>query len=112
MVWRRKTPPAPRHPRRASWPKAEPLCLSLPPTRFVGFALLIEWLVFRSFAAYGPSRRALVGATLKLIASVLFCVQPFSGECAVTVCTILYCTVLYRTILYSYCVQPFSGECV
>ena len=49
--------------------------------RFVGFALLIEWLVFRSFAAYGPSRRALVGATLKLIASVLFCVQPFSGEC-------------------------------
>ena len=98
MVWRRKTPPAPRHPRRASWPKAEPLCLSLPPTRFVGFALLIEWLVFRSFAAYGPSRRALVGATLKLIASVLFCVQPFSGECRSD--SVLYYTVPYYTVLY------------
>ena len=102
MVWRRKTPPAPRHPRRASWPKAEPLCLSLPPTRFVGFALLIEWLVFRSFAAYGPSRRALVGATLKLIAAVLFCVQPFSGECVVTVCIQPQLLPSYssRTVLY------------
>ena len=49
------------------------------PPRFIGFALLIEWLVFHSFASYGPSRRALVGATLKLNASVLFCVQPLSG---------------------------------
>ena len=46
---------------------------------FVGFSLLIEWLVFHSFASQGPSRRALVGATLKLLASVLLCVQPFSG---------------------------------
>ena len=46
---------------------------------FVGFSLLIEWLVFHSFASQGPSRRALVGATLKLIASVLLCVHPFSG---------------------------------
>ena len=60
----------------ASWTQAQPPCF---PPRFVGFALFIEWLVFHSFAAYGPSRRALVGATLKLIASVLFCVQPFSG---------------------------------
>ena len=46
---------------------------------FVSFSLLIEWLVFHSFASQGPSRRALVGATLKLLASVLLCVQPFSG---------------------------------
>ena len=46
---------------------------------FIGFALLIDWIVFSTFPAWGPSRRALGGATLKLIASVLFCIQPLSG---------------------------------
>lgn len=46
---------------------------------FVGFALLIDWLVFHTFPVWGPSRRALTGATLKLIASVLFNIQPWSG---------------------------------
>lgn len=45
---------------------------------FLGFVLLIDWIVFDTFPVYGPSRRALVGATLKLIASVFFCIQPFS----------------------------------
>lgn len=45
---------------------------------FCGFSLLIDWLVFDTFDAWGPSRRALVGATLKLIASAFFCVEPFS----------------------------------
>lgn len=45
---------------------------------FVGFVMLIDWIVFHTFAAWGPSRRALSGATLKLIASAFFCVQPFS----------------------------------
>ena len=46
---------------------------------FAGFALLIDWLVFHIFPAFGGSRRALTGATLKLIASVLFTIQPFGG---------------------------------
>ena len=46
---------------------------------FVGFALLIDWLVFYTFPIWGASRRALAGATLKLIASVLFNVQPWSA---------------------------------
>ena len=45
---------------------------------FFGFAILIDWIVFDTFDAWGPSRRALIGATLKLIASAFFCVQPFS----------------------------------
>ena len=45
---------------------------------FAGFSLLIDWLVFDTFDAWGRSRRALVGATLKLIASGFFCVEPFS----------------------------------
>ena len=45
---------------------------------FVGFAILIDWIVFDTFSAWGPSRRALIGATLKLIASAFFCVEPFS----------------------------------
>lgn len=51
---------------------------------FVGFALLIDWLVFSTFPVWGFDRVALIGAILKLIASVLFCIQPmsyiFSGE--------------------------------
>ena len=50
----------------------------------IGFVLLIDWIVFevqapimnvdeRSF-----DRQGLIGATLKLIASVLFCIQPIS----------------------------------
>ena len=46
---------------------------------FLGFALLVDWIVFSTFPAWGPSRRALAGATLKLIASVLFSIQPFSA---------------------------------
>jgi len=45
---------------------------------FIGFALLIDWIVFSTFPVWGPSRRALIGATLKLIASAFFCVEPFS----------------------------------
>ena len=45
----------------------------------VGFVLLIDWLVFDTFSVWGPSRRGLAGATLKLIASCFFCVQPFSS---------------------------------
>ena len=45
---------------------------------FVGFTILIDWIVFDTFDAWGPSRRALTGATLKLIASAFFCVEPFS----------------------------------
>ena len=45
---------------------------------FIGFALLIDWTVFSTFPVWGFSRQALAGATLKLIASVLFCIQPFS----------------------------------
>jgi len=45
---------------------------------FAGFAMLIDWIVFDTFSAWGPSRRALIGATLKLIASAFFCVEPFS----------------------------------
>ena len=45
---------------------------------FVGFVLLIDWIVFETFPVWGPSRRPLIGATLKLIASVFFNVQPFS----------------------------------
>jgi hypothetical protein len=47
---------------------------------FVGFVLLIEWIVFETFVVWGPSRRALIGAALKLIASTFFCVQPFSDS--------------------------------
>ena len=39
---------------------------------FFGFALLIDWIVFDTFPVWGTSRRALIGATLKLIASVFF----------------------------------------
>jgi len=45
---------------------------------FVGFGLLIDWIVFSTFPAWGFDRQALLGAVLKLIASVLFCVQPMS----------------------------------
>ncbi|KAL1506978.1 hypothetical protein AB1Y20_007842 [Prymnesium parvum] len=45
----------------------------------IGFILLIDWLVFHIFPAFGASRRALTGATLKLIASVLFLLQPVAG---------------------------------
>lgn len=45
---------------------------------FAGFAVLIDWIVFDTFSAWGPSRRALIGATLKLMASAFFCVEPFS----------------------------------
>ena len=45
---------------------------------FAGFSLLIDWIVFDTFPAWGASRRPLIGATLKLIASAFFCVQPFS----------------------------------
>ena len=43
-----------------------------------GFAILIDWIVFDTFSCWGPSRRALCGAMLKLIASAFFSVQPFS----------------------------------
>jgi len=46
---------------------------------FVGFSLLIDWLVFYAFDQFGKSRRALIGATLKLIASVLFNIQPWTA---------------------------------
>jgi len=45
---------------------------------FVGFALLIDWIVFSTFPVWGFDRQALAGAILKLIASVLFCIQPMS----------------------------------
>jgi len=45
---------------------------------FVGFALLIDWIVFHTFPVFGPSRRALTGAILKLIAAAFFNVQPWS----------------------------------
>jgi len=51
---------------------------------FLGFALLVDWLVFHIFPAYGASRRALTGATLKLIASCFFLVQPLAGLIAPT----------------------------
>jgi len=51
---------------------------------FLGFAILIDWLVFHIFPAYGASRRALAGATLKLIASAFFLVQPLAGLIAPT----------------------------
>jgi hypothetical protein len=41
-------------------------------------------LVFHIFPAYGASRRALAGATLKLIASAFFLVQPLAGLIAPT----------------------------
>jgi len=44
---------------------------------FLGFVLLIEWIVFYTFPIWGPNRRALAGATTKLIASVLFNIQPY-----------------------------------
>lgn len=46
---------------------------------FLGFAILIDWLVFDTFPVWGASRRALLGATLKLIASVCFTIQPASA---------------------------------
>ena len=46
---------------------------------FVGFALLIDWFVSYIFPVAGVNRRALAGATIKLIASVLFLLQPFIG---------------------------------
>jgi len=49
---------------------------------FVGFALLIDWIVFSTFPVWGFDRQALVGAILKLIASVLFCIQPMSYICS------------------------------
>ena len=45
---------------------------------FVGFTLLIDWIVWDTFPVWGFSRRALAGATLKLIASAFFCVEPLS----------------------------------
>lgn len=45
---------------------------------FVGFGLLIDWIVFHTFDVFGKSRSALTGAILKLIASAFFCVQPAS----------------------------------
>ena len=45
---------------------------------FAGFTLLIDWIVFDTFPAWGASRRPLIGATLKLLASSFFCVEPFS----------------------------------
>lgn len=46
---------------------------------FLGFAVLIDWIVFSTFPVWGRDRQALYGATLKLIASVLFCIQPMSA---------------------------------
>jgi len=43
----------------------------------LGFSLLIDWIVFSTFPVWGFSRRALLGATLKLIASAFFTVQPW-----------------------------------
>ena len=45
---------------------------------FAGFAVLIDWIVFDTFSVWGFSRRALCGATLKLIAAVIFNIQPWS----------------------------------
>ena len=45
---------------------------------FAGFAVLIDWIVFDTFTVWGFSRRALCGATLKLIAAVIFNIQPWS----------------------------------
>ena len=43
-----------------------------------GFAVLVDWIVFDTFSVWGFSRRALCGATLKLIAAVIFNIQPWS----------------------------------
>ena len=40
--------------------------------------MLIDWIVFDTFSVWGFSRRALCGATLKLIAAVIFNIQPWS----------------------------------
>ena len=44
----------------------------------IGFVLLINWIVFSTFAVWGFDKRALTGATIKLIAACFFNVQPWS----------------------------------
>lgn len=44
----------------------------------IGFLLLIEWLVWYAFDAWGKDRVALWAAMLKLLASAFFCIQPAS----------------------------------
>ena len=46
-------------------------------TDFLGFVLLIDWLVFSTFPVWGFNRRALTGAIIKLIAACFFNVQPW-----------------------------------
>jgi len=43
-----------------------------------GFTLLINWIVFSTFPVWGFDKRALTGATIKLIASCFFNIQPWS----------------------------------
>lgn len=44
----------------------------------VGFVLLIDWMVFSTFPVWGFDKRALTGATMKLIAACFFNIQPWS----------------------------------
>jgi hypothetical protein len=44
----------------------------------VGFVLLINWIVFSTFPVWGFDKRALIGATIKLIAACFFNIQPWS----------------------------------
>lgn len=50
----------------------------------VGFVLLIDWFVFSTFPKWGFNRRALAGATIKLIAACFFNVQPWGWIIAPT----------------------------
>ena len=43
-----------------------------------GFVMLINWIVFSTFPVWGFDKRALTGATVKLIAACFFNVQPWS----------------------------------
>ena len=44
----------------------------------VGFVMLINWIVFSTFPVWGFDKRALTGATIKLIAACFFNIQPWS----------------------------------
>lgn len=44
----------------------------------VAFVFLINWIVFSTFPVWGPDKRALTGAIIKLVASCFFNIQPWS----------------------------------
>jgi len=50
----------------------------------IGFWVLIDWMVVYTFPAWGVSRRGLLGAVIKIIASTLFNIQPWSALMAPT----------------------------